>query len=99
MRGARQAVRGDKRRGPLLHRSSARSMRADHRLAARPLSARVVDKDVGMRRLLLLTIVLLALARPAFAHVEVSPESAPKGGAATFTFNAEDERDSANEVT
>ncbi|MEY2472021.1 MAG: hypothetical protein QOK28_1350 [Actinomycetota bacterium] len=52
-----------------------------------------------MRRVLLLTVVFLAIAAPAFAHVEVSPKSAPKGGSTTLTFNVEDERDNANEVT
>jgi uncharacterized protein YcnI len=49
-----------------------------------------------MRRLVLVLGLFLAIATPAFAHVEVSPESAPRGGSGTFTFNVEDERDAAN---
>ena len=51
-----------------------------------------------MKRLGALVVLLLAVAAPALAHVEVSPESAAKGGSGTFTFNVEDERDAANEV-
>jgi uncharacterized protein YcnI len=68
-------------------------------MAARSFSARAVGKDVGMRRLIVLVAVFVAIASPALAHVEVSPESAPKGGSGTFTFNVEDERDRANQVT
>jgi uncharacterized protein YcnI len=53
-----------------------------------------------MRRLIVaaLAAACVCLAPPARAHVEVSPETAPRRGSATFTFNAEDERDGANEV-
>jgi uncharacterized protein YcnI len=52
-----------------------------------------------MRRLSALVAVLLATATPAFAHVEVTPDTADKGGSATFSFKVEDEQSSANEVT
>jgi uncharacterized protein YcnI len=54
-----------------------------------------------MRRLVFAAFVaaFVSLTMPALAHVEVSPETANKGGSSTFTFNVEDERDSANEVT
>jgi uncharacterized protein YcnI len=54
-----------------------------------------------MKRILVAAIAAacVCLATPAFAHVEVSPETAAKGGSGTFTFNVEDERDTANEVT
>jgi uncharacterized protein YcnI len=51
-----------------------------------------------MKRLGALIALLLAIAAPALGHVEVSPDSAPKGDGATFTFDVEDERDNANEV-
>jgi uncharacterized protein YcnI len=52
-----------------------------------------------MRRLVVLIALFIAVASPAWAHVEVTPETAPRGGGETFTFNVEDERDRANQVT
>jgi periplasmic copper chaperone A len=54
-----------------------------------------------MRKLVVAALVVasVGLAAPALAHVEVSPETAEKGGSATFSFNVEDEQDAANEVT
>jgi uncharacterized protein len=42
--------------------------------------------------------VLVMTAAPAFAHVEIEPSSAPKGGGTTLTFTVPNEMDNANTV-
>jgi uncharacterized protein YcnI len=46
-----------------------------------------------MRRTLVVAVItaLLLVARPAFAHVEVAPEEAPRGQTTTFTFSVPNE--------
>jgi uncharacterized protein YcnI len=73
-------------------------MRADHRLAARSFSAVAVDKDVGMRRLVLFVALFLAITAPALGHVEVKPEEVARGAAATLTFSVPNEEDNAATV-
>jgi uncharacterized protein len=42
--------------------------------------------------------VLVMTAAPAFAHVEIEPATAPKGGGTTMTFTVPNEMDNANTV-
>jgi uncharacterized protein YcnI len=51
-----------------------------------------------MKRLVVFVCALLLIAAPAWAHVEVSPEEAPRGSAATLTFSVPNEEDTAATV-